>query len=76
MTKTVRLIEAMSDRPSPTPEQKSPLVTGAWAFAIFAAVCSIAAAHTMFGGIFPFVALAAAIAMGASIANTLSLPTR
>ena len=59
----------MSDLSSPPPGQKTPLPTVAWGLVAFAAVCAIAAGHTMISGIFPFVALAGAATMGIAISN-------
>jgi hypothetical protein len=60
----------MSDLSSLPPDPKTSLANGAWSLAAFAAVCAIAAGHTMISGIFPFVALAAATTMGIAVSNS------
>jgi hypothetical protein len=69
MSPNARLRGKMQNPATATPKKESPIVTGVWLLAVFIGACSIAAGHTALGGVFPFVALAAAVTMGVAISN-------
>jgi len=60
----------MSDLPVSPRKPSTPVATGLWALVAFAAVCSIAASHTMYSGIFPFVVVALSLTILASFGNS------
>jgi hypothetical protein len=52
----------MSDLPvSPPPKQDTSLAAGVWTIVVFVAVCGVAASHTLYSGIFPFIAVAVSL---------------
>ena len=66
----LRVALAMSDLPISPRKRSTPVATGVLAVVAFAAVCGIAAGHTIYSGIFPFVVLAMSLTFLASFGNS------